>query len=261
MILTKSKSNLSFLPKNKAKLLQSLALNVFFKQSLLFMDKHEILSRATSFLLASETSSNTYVLCSSHVVSPWLWKNYYSLKWLDEIPSQHLNYSLDVLHDNSLILENIRCLASLVHHPDGYDMAMIHLVKEKEILFKLHKWSVQVWELENFETYGLGQVVHIKGNHVNGQDEIIDILDDFLKDNRILSPYTTYGSIVARGKERNLVWTDSPLPQGVCGAPVVTRGQVTGIIEGVVPNKFKKKYISGSAVFLTLSIIRDFLKY
>lgn len=225
------------------------------------MTKYEILSRASAFLLASKTTHHVHVLCSSHVVSPWLWENYYPQKWLKETCLQHVQYSLDVIHGNSSLLETFPCLSSPIHHPEGYDMAMIHLVKEKEALFRLLKWNVQVLDLEDAESCETGQFVYIDGYHVTERDDGKETLDGTHDDTRVFVPYSTIGNIVVTGKERCLAKTESPLPEGLCGGLIVSIGRVVGIIEGILPINHKKKCIAGATAFLTSGVIREFVHY
>ena len=37
-----------------------------------------------------------HVVTSSHVLSPWLWKNYYPQEWLTVVTQEHVRYSVDV---------------------------------------------------------------------------------------------------------------------------------------------------------------------
>ena len=89
-----------------------------------------------------------HVVASSHVLAPWRWPQYYGQEWLREVREEHVRYSLEVFgtdHGNgedALYDGNrrggFRSLAKFalnpypIHHPNGLDVAVIHLKGEDQ---------------------------------------------------------------------------------------------------------------------------------
>ena len=189
---------------------RTLALSVHFRQPDFGMKSHEILSRATAFLLAVDPpdpldlppeegsdpleiimkrreeertrerlarhyfaepaggpSRNAedlgwlefcprrhrpaaHVVAASHVLSPWIWKQYYPHDWLDKVGLEHCSYTLDVLDTDAEgggggvdgVEEKrgdggtVEPLATFalnpypIHHPGGVDLAILHFKQE-----------------------------------------------------------------------------------------------------------------------------------
>ena len=62
--------------------------------------------------------------------------------------------------------------------------------------------------------------------------------------------------------DRFLTSTPKPLPEGLCGGPVIdTDNRVCGIVEGIVPNDHEDKKIAGAASFIPSFRIKEFIEY
>lgn len=175
--------------KERAAGIKSLALSVHFKQPDFGMKDYEILSRATTFLLAvdpkeekpekeskysfldeniqerekKERQQNyaydpaggprrnveslgwlefcpknfrpeVHCVAASHVLAPWKWGNYYTQPWLQQVKPEHCVYSLEVFDPKKPqeALAKFALNPYPIHHPDGRDMALIHLKQEEE---------------------------------------------------------------------------------------------------------------------------------
>ena len=80
-----------------------------------------------------EHRPNVHVVCSSHVVSPFLWLDYYPHDWLTQVRQEHCKYQLDV-YDSKNPEEPLGSYAlhnSPIHHPEGRDIALLHLQDEE----------------------------------------------------------------------------------------------------------------------------------
>lgn len=88
-----------------------------------------------------------HVVASSHVLSPWMWPQYYGHDWLKEVKEEHVRYSLEVYgckggskegaQEGKLngVFEPIAKFGLSpypIHHPNGLDIAVIHLKGEDE---------------------------------------------------------------------------------------------------------------------------------
>ncbi len=62
--------------------------------------------------------------------------------------------------------------------------------------------------------------------------------------------------------DRFLTSTPTPLPEGLCGGPVIDKDdRVCGIVEGIVPKDHEDEKIAGAASFIPSFRIRDFIEY
>ena len=165
--------------------MKSLALSVYFQQPDFGMKDYEILSRATTFLLAVDPKDPTppdskfafldehrqrreskqrkqnyaykpaggprrqveslswleycpqdfrpvvHCVAASHVLAPWKWGNYYTQPWLQHVKPEHCVYSLEV-YDSTKSLAKFALNPYPIHHPEGRDLALIHLKQEEE---------------------------------------------------------------------------------------------------------------------------------
>lgn len=168
--------------------IKSLALSVYFKQPDFGMKRYEILSRATTFLLAVDPPDEkphegkyafldehrqqrearqrlqdyahepaggprrhvqslswleycpkkfrpvVHCVAASHVLAPWKWGNYYTQPWLQQVKPEHCVYSLEV-YDKHKPLAKFALNPYPIHHPEGRDLALIHLKQEEEGMF------------------------------------------------------------------------------------------------------------------------------
>ena len=71
------------------------------------------------------------------------------------------------------------------------------------------------------------------------------------EDSRVFYPYQETGKLAFHTKDRFFAKTPEPLPEGLCGGPVLDEsGAVCGIVEGIVDKKHPNKEIAGSAAFM-----------
>lgn len=87
-----------------------------------------------------------HVMASSHVLSPWMWPQYYGQDWLKMVEQEHVRYSLEVYgckENGGSVQEGkldgkFEPIAKFalnpypIHHPNGLDVAVIHLKGEDE---------------------------------------------------------------------------------------------------------------------------------
>lgn len=80
-----------------------------------------------------EHRPNVHVVCSSHVVSPFLWLDYYPHDWLTQVRQEHCKYQLDVYDSQNpeQPLGSYELHNSPIHHPEGRDIALLHLKDEE----------------------------------------------------------------------------------------------------------------------------------
>jgi len=315
--------------------MRTVALNVHFKHPDLGMKKHEILSRATAFLLSVDPrptdqqqdpqSSTPYthltesrnrreeishqqdyaytpaggprrdaselnwlefcpgkfrplvhVVASSHVLSPWMWKKYYPQPWLERISQEHVTYSVGVYgtgeEEGDGPLATFALNPYPVHHPEGMDLAMAHLKQEESALETMRGLGVEVLHLTDpGRSFERDDTVFFEGFEI--AEEHADALsggaggdgkkggapDD---DIRVFLPYTNTGNLTFASQTRYLASTETPLPEGLCGGPVIdTDGNVCGIVEGIVPKDHEDEKMAGSASFIPNVRLREFTDF
>ena len=79
-------------------------------------------------------------------------------------------------------------------------------------------------------------------------------------DTRVFFPYTTTGQLLFGSADRFLASTPKPLPQGLCGGPILdVNNRVVGVVEGIVPISHEDKRIAGRTAFIPSMKVREFL--
>lgn len=323
---------------------KSVALSVYFKHPDFNMQKHEILSRATAFLLSvdprienrsesdpfshleeaeidrevkdiqrkynfspaagrgkvsdmnwlefvpKEHRPNVHVVCSSHVISPFLWKDYYPQDWLSKIRQEHCIYYLEILDSTKpqeeMILGKFGLHNSPIHHPEGRDISLMHLEDEPAALDTMKGLGVDILYLRDLnKIYQKNEKVSFEGFEVvepdtadqasynrekkevaekekkekEGNDREIVGVDE---DSRMFLPFVENGELAYHTNDRFFALTSRPLPEGLCGAPVLdTDDECCGVVEGIVPLDHENKTIAGSAAFLPSFVLKFFIDY
>jgi hypothetical protein len=88
------------------------------------VDGRELLDAGWLEFVPREVRPRVHIVCSSHVVAPYLWKEYYPQDWLSVIRQEHCKFSLEVYDTNlqSDALATIDINSQPVHHPEGRDI-------------------------------------------------------------------------------------------------------------------------------------------
>lgn len=104
----------------------------------------------------------THVVTASHVLSPWLWKDYYPQPWLSVVTQEHVRYSIDVFDNSDTAVDSASSkrepLATFalnpypIHHPSELDLAIVHLKQEETALKHLKALGVEMMYLRDNET-------------------------------------------------------------------------------------------------------------
>lgn len=233
-----------------------------------------------------EVRPMVHCVCSSHVLSPYLWKNYYPQDWLNKVRQDHCIYSLEVFDNDKETMEPIS-LGKFelnpypIHHPEGKDIALIHLKDEEESLKILtEKLGVEILSLRDLEQiYNKGDAVTFDGyvvaeaNPADSQTFLNDSIDNPSTDKigdkpaddddaRVFYPYSEPGHLNYHTRDRFFATTPEPLPEGLCGGPVLdTNNMVCGVVEGIVSKDHSNKDIAGHAALMPNFLIAPFIDY
>ena len=180
-----------------------------------------------------------------------------------------------------------------IHHPREMDLAIIHLKDEDAALTlmkkmgitPLHLPSMHELETSNDPVFELGEKVLFQGFEVhaaNATDQEILSTDesnnfDAEDDMRVFHPYSSLGTLSMASPDRFLAQTNAgPLPEGLCGGPVIQLSRVNGesgessigsplmirgVVEGIVPTNHENEQLAGSASFLPSYRIREFIDF
>jgi hypothetical protein len=226
-----------------------------------------------------------HVLASSHVLSPWLWKKYYPQPWLEHVTQEQVVYSLEVYQNDSPIasVNNERQetkgsepLATFalnpypIHHPANMDLAIIHLKNEESALKTMKELGVKPLHLRDSQLlFQRDDKVVFDGFEITEDHyEQLDQFDGKNKkpsddDTRVFIPYRATGNLIFASQDRILASTEKPLPEGLCGGPVLdSLGQTCcGIIEGIVPTDHPDTRMAGAASFIPHLKIKEFIDY
>lgn len=238
-----------------------------------------------------ELRPQVHVVCSSHVLSPFLWNDYYPQDWLTQVRQEHCVYSLEVFDPRQPAkgsLAKLALNAQPFHHPEGRDIALLHFKEEESSLQMLKKLGVDILHLRDPDKlYEKGEQMFFDGfvvsepNTADGQRSdkeksqqqqqppqqqsststaLSSSTED--DDNRIFFPYTEQGNLSMHTNDRFFSSTPEPLPEGLCGACVLdTDGDVCGTVEGIVPVTHKDTRLAGSAAFLPSFVMKHFIDY
>lgn len=249
-----------------------------------------------------------HVVASSHVISPWLWPKYYGQDWLQIITQEHVRYSLEVwsdheglnsssfnvVHHDGKLKGAYKPVAKFalnpypIHHPNEMDVAVIHLKQEEEALKQMMKLGIQPLNLptaHDFENddspvFEAGERVLFQGFEVYeanmADQESVSGSEKAKKDGddtRVFHPYSSLGSLTFASPDRFLSQTKGgPLPEGLCGGPVIQipaskkSGKqvplnIRGVVEGIVPTNHDNSQIAGHASFIPSYRIREFVDF
>ncbi len=115
-----------------------------------------------------------HVVTSSHVLSPWLWKQYYPQPWLSVVTQEHVRYSVDVFDhpegDSTKDKIKREPLATFalnpypIHHPVQLDLAILHIKQEETVLKHMESLGVEMMHLRENETlFDRGDEVAFEG--------------------------------------------------------------------------------------------------
>jgi len=223
-----------------------------------------------------EVRPTVHFVCSSHVLAPFLWKDYYPQDWLSKVKQEHCAYSLEVYDTESSgeALGKFALNPYPIHHPEGRDIAFIHLQQEEESLKIMKRLGVKIHEMRDLDAiYNKGDEVAFDGYVVAEQnkadyDDLTNAVAGELgssaetEDTRIFFPYQEKGRLAYHTQDRFFAKTEKPLPEGLCGGPVLDEeGLVCGIIEGIVDKDHSNNDIAGSAAFMPNYMITPFIEY
>lgn len=160
-----------------------------------------------------------------------------------------------------------------IHHPEGRDVAFIHLKQEEENLKIMKELGVEIHHLRDLdEIYEKGEEVFFDGyvvaepNKADSQ-EVADPMPKEAKgsdeeDTRVFYPYQETGQLAFHTQDRFFAITEKPLPEGICGGPVLDEnGLVCGIVEGIVDKNHTNKEIAGSAAFMPNYMMTPFVEF
>mmetsp|Transcript_10674 Transcript_10674/g.25694 ORF Transcript_10674/g.25694 Transcript_10674/m.25694 type:complete len:489 (-) Transcript_10674:123-1589(-) len=238
-----------------------------------------------------EVRPMVHCVCSSHVLAPYLWKDYYPQDWLKKVRQEHCAYSLEVFDNDPETMKTVSLGKFAlnpypIHHPEGKDIALIHLKQEDQTLKMLTEdLGLEILRLRDLdEIYDKGDEVAFDGYvvaEVNqadsetfegrkcsnaSQETFVD--DNASTDNngenddRVFYPYNESGKLSFHTRDRFFATTPEPLPEGLCGGPVLDSNEmVCGIVEGIVSKDHKNKDIAGSAALMPNYVMALFIDY
>ena len=231
-----------------------------------------------------EYRNNVHVVASSHVLSPFLWKEYYPQEWLTHVRKEHCKFKLEVFDAPGSCLAEFALDGEPFHHPEGRDVALAHLHNEHEILPNLRSLGVEFLRLrDDQKLYEKGENVLFEGysvtddeiyksannndknnknnNNATGEESNDKEKETNDEDTRVFYPLQESGKLAFHQAERFYATTTTPLPEGMCGGPAVDEeGRCCGVVEGIIPVNYEDKNLAGSAAFMPHFIMNSFIE-
>ena len=196
------------------------------------------------------------------------WRDYYPQEWLKHVRAEHCAYSIEVF-DPAKPQEPLAKLAlnnEVFHHPEGRDIALIHFQEEPSSLKLLKNLGVGVLNFRDPDKlFKKGEDMMFDGFVVSEQNAADS--EEFQsnsadEDTRIFYPYREKGELSFHTSDRFFATTPEPLPEGLCGAPVIdVDGDLCGTVEGIVPKTHKDPRLAGSAAFMPSYIMQAFVDF
>ena len=226
-----------------------------------------------------EVRPQVHIVASSHVLAPYLWQDYYPQEWLKRVKAEHCTYSLEVFDPNKPqeALAKVALNRDVFHHPEGRDIALIHFQEEHSSLKLLRRLGVEMHRLRDPDKlYQKGEDLVFDGfvvserNVADSEDFNASAKSTNIKSNknsnnedtRVFYPYSEKGTLAFHTNDRFFATTPEPLPEGLCGAPVLDQdGELCGTVEGIVPVTHKDPRLAGSAAFLPSYIVQSFVDF
>lgn len=216
-----------------------------------------------------EVRPNVHVVTSSHVLSPFLWKDYYPQEWLSSVRQEHCSYTLEVYDDDigQDPLIKLPLDSKPFHHPEGRDIALVHFRNERESLKQLKELDLEILHLRSPEKrFQKGETVCFEGFSV--QDDVIEEgkvpspEDSEFQDNRVFRPFVEKATLDFHSEDRFFATTSRLLPGGLCGAPALdSDGKCCGTVEGIVPMSHANKKLAGTAAFMPSFVMQVFIDF
>ena len=159
-----------------------------------------------------------------------------------------------------------------IHHPEGRDVAFMHLQNEENALKEMTQLGVQILYARSPEKkFHKGETINFDGFVVRdpkddgqGQEQQPNHTTPSLttEDTREFQPYHETGTLAFHTNDRFFATTPKPLPEGLCGAPALdAEGQLCGIVEGIVPTDHENQKIAGNAAFMPSFVLAAFTEY
>jgi hypothetical protein len=100
------------------------------------MEKFEILSRASCFLVNAKDPENFgrrhHLVTVGHTVAPWRWPNYYPEGWLLDVNEKHTYYTMELRRDDGIFLTQIDLIPRSYHHLTK-DICVLHVNNESHV--------------------------------------------------------------------------------------------------------------------------------
>lgn len=243
------------------------------------MEEYEILSRASSFLVKSKSEkypNRVHLLTASHVIAPWKFPKYYPDEWLQYVTEKHTQYTIEVRHENGMLMAKAELTPSSFHH-FSRDLAVLHFKQEAAALKLLDQHGIEPQELATCQlTQGEPLLFH--GHEVSIPSAIMEAdsnnSDDNVQDIREPSPRVVSGHFFHGSAHQLFAKTNPVLTYGMCGGPVTmksfintssttgvnktsSRTEVCGLLEGIVPLNTEAIDLKGLAVFVDTAIISE----
>lgn len=144
-------------------------LTSWFLHPSLGMTTHEILSRASCFLLPSPLSSSSssssppLILTSQHVIRPFHFPKYYPEDWVTALKQDHIKTFLEERSPSGSILKKIELINPL--HHDTRDISILEFKDDSE------SQDLEVFKLPETFIWADGKVVGCHGHILQNPSE------------------------------------------------------------------------------------------
>ena len=229
----------------------------------------EILCRASAFVVKSSSQgykNKLHVVTASHNVAPWRFPKIYPEEWLQCINEKNTHYTIEIRHPDGMFMTQTELLPISYHH-SSRDLAVLHLEADlvgldtfTRLGYDHHNLSTRTLKSgENLMFEGF-QIASSSTGNFGGNDGGDASTND--ADIRLPVPSVIPGTFVSQEMYQQFARTYHKINHAMSGGPVIStplkasssatpatrgrtavkvgavpvdRGEVCGMLEGVVP--------------------------
>ena len=157
-----------------------------------------------------------------------------------------------------------RSLGKVLKHMKKLGVDILNLRNERDLFEKGEKLLFHGFEIAadtTNETTTIDEIQEKQGTTKKKKNQDTNNAAED-EDDRVFVPYLETGKLAFATDERFFATTEKPLPEGLCGGPVMDDfGTVSGVVEGIVPKTHEDPRVAGAAVFIPSILVQKFVDY
>jgi len=240
----------------------ALSLTTYFYAPELEMRGLEVLARGSAVMLPHTDRKHlsdryrVHVLASSHVVSPWRYRNYYPMEWLDVVgPNNTICVAEFREQDGGSSITQLMLSRRTFHHPE-LDLAVLEVAEREMAIanteaFGMRRLNLRAADTDLVEDEPMAFHGHLIDAAVDPNDPTAPLPE----------PQTIQGVALGARGDRIFVRPSEELTEGMCGGPITDADmRFVGLLEGTIPQSHPSAPLRGVGVAASWGAVRAFLE-